>query len=295
MLFFFNKDFFNSENLFLLISFFTIGTIIGSFLNVVIHRLPLDESIVFPNSHCPNCHAKIRFYDNIPILSWLLLRGRCRSCLAPIAIRYPLVELLTGIVFALVFWHDNLNLILPFNILFGAAMIVLVFIDAKHFYLPNLINYPGLLIAILARLLLPILFSSAPFDDLNAAPLNQSSYPLWLTSLGGALLGAAAGGGLLWLTGWLWKQLRGVEAMGLGDVKMMLMVGAFLGWRLTLLSIFLAALVGAIAGIALIVSQKERDWQSKIPFGVFLGFGSIISLLVGARLIDWYLATFITQ
>lgn len=282
-----------SENLFLLISFFALGTIIGSFLNVIIHRLPLAESIVFPNSHCPHCQTAIKFYDNVPVLSWLLLGGRCRACRAPISFRYPLVELLTGVVFALIFWHDNLSFLLPFHILFGSAMIALIFIDAEHFYLPNLITYPGLVSALLIRLLFPIFLLSAPFEDLSVAPLSNSNLPLWLTSLSGAVLGALAGGGFLWLIGWLWKQFRGVEAMGLGDVKMMFMVGALLGWRLTILTIFLAALTGAVAGVVLIALQKDRDWQSKIPFGIFLGSGSIISLLYGTNVIEWYLQTFV--
>ncbi|MEP6925217.1 MAG: prepilin peptidase [Pyrinomonadaceae bacterium] len=296
MLLFLTNDFFTPENLFLLISFFALGTVIGSFLNVVIHRLPLAESIVFPNSHCPNCNSAIHFYDNVPVISWLILGGRCRSCRAPISYRYPLVELLTGVVYAVFFWHSGLTYLLPFNILFGTAMIVLIFIDAAHFYLPNAINYPGLVIALIARLLFPLALLSAPFDDLAHYPLNgMINLPLWATSLLGALMGGLAGGGFLWLVGWLWKQLRGIEAMGLGDVKMMLMVGAFLGWRLTLLSIFLAALVGAFTGVTQIVMYQERDFNSKIPFGIFLGLGSIISLLSGAAMIDWYLKTFITN
>jgi leader peptidase (prepilin peptidase)/N-methyltransferase len=293
MLVFLIGELLDSENLFLLFSFFAFGTIIGSFLNVVIHRLPLEESIVLPSSHCPHCQAEIHFYDNVPVASWLWLRGRCRGCRAPISYRYPLVELLTGLVFAIFFWHTGLSYLLPFNLLFGAAMIVLIFIDAEHLYLPNVINYPGLSIALLLRLLFPLLLSVAPFDDLVNPPLSRVNLPLWQTSLIGAFLGALVGGGFLWLIGWLWKKFRSVDAMGLGDVKMMLMVGAFLGWRLTFLSIFLAALVGSVAGISQIILQKDRNFNSKIPFGIFLGLGSIISLLFGARLIDWYLFTFI--
>ena len=295
MLFFFNNEFFNSENLFLLSSFFAFGTLIGSFLNVVIHRLPLGESIVFPNSHCPHCQTQIHFYDNVPVLSWLVLRGRCRGCRAPISVRYPLVELLTGTLFALFFWHTGLSYLLPFELLFGASMIALIFIDAGHLYLPNVINYPGLSLALLLRLLLPILSGAAPFDDLSNPPLNALNWPLWEVSLLGALLGALAGGGSLWLVGWIWEKLRSIEAMGLGDVKMMLYVGAFLGWRLTILTIFLAALVGAFTGILQIILQKERRLDSKIPFGIFLGMGSLISLLCGGQLINWYLDNFIPR
>ncbi len=293
MLLFSRDEFLNSENLFLLFSFFAFGTIIGSFLNVVIHRLPLEESIVFPNSRCPHCQTDIHFYDNVPVFSWLILRGRCRRCRAPISARYPLVEFLTGVVFAAFFWHTGLNLLLPFELLFGASMIVLIFIDAAHLYLPNVINYPGLAIALVLRLLFPLLFAAAPFDDLANLPLSRLNLPLWEVSLIGALLGALCGGGSLWLVGWIWEKLRSVEAMGLGDVKMMFYVGAFLGWRLAILSIFLAALVGAVIGILQIALQKERRLDSKIPFGIFLGMGSMISLLFGAQLINWYLNTFI--
>ena len=221
------------------------------------------------------------------------MRGRCRSCQAPISYRYPLVEFLTGLAFAAFFWHDGFSFLLPVNLIFSAAIIALIFIDAEHMYLPDVINYPGLVLAFLVRLLFPLAFNAALFDDLQFAPLRQLELPLWVVSLLGALLGALAGGGFLWLVGWLWKQLRGVEAMGLGDVKMMLMVGAYLGWRLTILSIFLAAFVGAVAGIAQISAQKERDLQTKIPFGIFLGLGTLLSLLFGAQLIDWYLRNFV--
>ena len=293
MLFFLTSEFFNSENLFFLFSFFAFGTIIGSFLNVVIHRLPLAESIVFPNSHCPHCQSNIHFYDNVPVLSWLILRGRCRGCRAPISVRYPLVEFLTGVIFAIFFWHTGFSPLLPFELFFGASMIVLIFIDAAHLYLPNVVNYPGLALALLLRLLFPLLLNAAPFDDLAHPPLNRLNLPLWEISLLGAFLGALCGGGSLWLVGWIWEKLRSVEAMGLGDVKMMFYVGAFLGWRLTVLSIFLAALVGAVIGILQIATQKERRFDSKIPFGIFLGMGSMISMVFGGQLINWYLNTFI--
>lgn len=272
---------------------FALGAIIGSFLNVVIHRLPLDESIAFPSSHCPVCHAPIKFYDNVPILSWLALSGRCRNCRTSISYRYPAVELFTALIFTVIFWHDGLVPILPINLLFGAALVALVFIDAEHMYLPDVINYPGLVIALAVRLLFPLLLGIAPFDDVQRLPLSELNLPLWLISLFGAVLGIVAGGGSLWAVGELWKRLRGMDAMGLGDVKMMAMVGALLGWRLTLLSIFLAALVGAVFGVAQIIYKKDWNLQSKLPFGIYLGLGSLLSLLVGNHLINWYFENFI--
>lgn len=265
------------------------GAIIGSFLNVVIHRLPREQSIVFPESTCPSCRTPIRPYDNIPILSFLILRGRCRKCGARISPRYPAVEALVALLFAAVTWHDGLSFALAFDLAFAAAMVALIFIDAEHMILPNAITYPGIFFALITRLAVPHLAGPAHFDDLpQLQALLPPSYPLWLVSLIGAGIGALAGGGSLWLMGFLWEKLRGVEAMGLGDVKMMFMVGAFLGWRLTILTILIAAFTGSLAGIALMVKRGRRNLQMMLPFGIFLGIGSIISLLIGTRIIDWY-------
>ena len=269
------------------------GAVIGSFLNVVIHRLPREESIVFPNSRCPACGAAIGPLDNIPILSYAILRGRCRNCRAGISARYPAVELLTAILFALVTWHDGLTFALPFDLVFVSALLALVFIDAEHMILPNAITYPGLVFALVARVAVPYLVGEPHFDDLQslaAGPL--ADLPLWGASLVGALIGALAGGGTLWMMGWLWEKLRGVEAMGLGDVKMMFMVGAYLGWRLTVLTIFLAVLSGSLTGIVLMLKQRERNLQMLLPFGVFLGTAAIGALLIGERIVEWYAGQF---
>src|ERR687886_549884 len=236
---------------FLVASVAAVGACIGSFLNVVIHRVPREESIAFPASRCPSCGATIRPYDNIPVVSWAVLRGRCRACRAPISARYPAVELLTAALFVLTFWlHSGLTLALPFDLAFVAAVLALVFIDAEHMILPNVITYPGIAVALVAR----------------------------------ALIGALVGGGFLWLVGWLWERLRGVEAMGLGDVKMLFMVGAYLGWPLTLLAIFVGVLSGSFAGVGLMLKRGERDMQMLLPFGIFLGVGSLVSLLFGTWL-----------
>jgi leader peptidase (prepilin peptidase)/N-methyltransferase len=262
-----------------------VGAVIGSFLNVVIHRVPREESIAFPASHCPSCDAAIRPYDNIPVVSWAVLRGRCRACRAPIPARYPAVELLTGALFALTYLlHSGLTLSLPFDLAFVAAVVALVFIDAEHMLLPNVITYPGFVVALAARALVPNLY--------GVSWLGGEQAPAWLLSLGGAVLGALAGGGFLWLVGWLWERARGVEAMGLGDVKMMFMVGAFLGWPLTMLTIFVGVFTGSVAGVAAMARRGERDMQMLLPFGIFLGLGSLVSLLFGTRIIDWYVGKF---
>jgi leader peptidase (prepilin peptidase)/N-methyltransferase len=284
----------NIPELFAYIFIFIIGTAIGSFLNVVIHRVPNGESIVFPNSACPNCKKLIKPYDNIPILSWLILGGKCRNCQNPISPRYLFVELLTGFLFLLVYWSVGFNAFLPVVLVFVAAIVSLVFIDAEHMILPNVITYPLLVFALFVRLVFPLLFGADYFSDLKVFPLNQMrNSPVWLVSVVSAVSGAIVGGGFLWLVGAIWKKLRGVDAMGLGDVKMMFAVGALLGWRLTLLSIFIGSFAGAVIGVVVISPQKEKDFQMQIPFGIFLGIGSILSLLYGEQIIHWYTNNFL--
>jgi len=272
--------------------FGAIGAIIGSFLNVVIHRIPLEQSIVFPNSACPKCKAAIKPYDNIPVISYLILRGRCRNCGVHISARYPAVEALTAILFIAVTWHDGLSFALGFDLVFVASMIALIFIDAEHMILPNVITYPGVIFALLTRIVLPYLAGPAHFDDLPQLMSAMPTLPVWLVSVIGAVIGALAGGGSLWLMGFMWEKLRGVEAMGFGDVKMMLMVGAFLGWRLTILTILLGAFTGSIGGILVMYRRGSRNMQMMLPFGIFLGIGSIVSLLFGSRIITWYASLF---
>jgi leader peptidase (prepilin peptidase)/N-methyltransferase len=265
------------------------GAIIGSFLNVVIHRLPLEESVVLPSSRCPDCGATIAFYDNVPVLSYVLLGGRCRACKTHISARYPAVEALTTALWLIVVRLDGLTWALPFDLVFVSAITALIFIDAEHMILPNAITYPGIAFSLIARVALPYLMGRPHFDDLDIL-LNGmlAGMPLWAASLVGALIGALVGGGSLWLMGWTWEKLRGIEAMGLGDVKMMFMVGAYLGWRLTILNIFLGVLSGSLIGIVLMLRQGKRNMQLLLPFGVFLGIGAIAALLAGSQIIDWY-------
>src|SRR5712692_3087695 len=265
-----------------------LGAMIGSFLNVVIHRLPREESIVFPKSACPACGAAIRFYDNIPIVSFLILAGRCRSCRRPISRRYPAVEALCALLFALVTWRDGFSFALPFDIALAAALLALVFIDAENMILPNAITYPGILFAVITRVAVPYLGGAPQFDDLPHLVSVFPAYPVGIVSLIGAAIGALAGGGSLWLMGFIWKRLRKIEAMGMGDVKMMLMVGAFLGWRLAVLTIFIAVFTGSIAGLAVMFRRGRRNLQVMLPFGIFLGVGAVVSLLLGTRIVQWY-------
>lgn len=269
------------------------GAVIGSFLNVVIHRLPREESIVLPSSRCPSCGAAIAFYDNVPVLSYLMLGGRCRSCKTHISARYPTVEALTAFLWVAVAWRDGLTFALPFDLVFVTAITALIFIDAEHMILPNAITYPGIVFALIARVAIPYLMGRPYFDDLEML-LNGvlAGRPLWAASLVGALIGALVGGGSLWLMGWTWEKLRGIEAMGLGDVKMMFMVGAYLGWRLTILNIFLGVFSGSLIGIALMLRQGKRNMQMLLPFGVFLGIGAIAALLVGSQIVEWYAGQF---
>lgn len=277
--------------------FFFLGAIIGSFLNVVIHRVPLEKSIVFPNSACPKCKTAIKTYDNIPILSWVILGGKCRNCKNPISARYPGVEFLTALLFLLVYWQIGFVWYLPVCLIFVAAMISLVFIDSEHMILPDVITYPLLFFALIVRIIFPIIYQTDFFPDTKIFPLNvvDPNIPTWVVSLIGAIVGGLIGGGSLWLVGEIWKRLRGVEAMGFGDVKMMFGVGALLGWQLTFLTIFLGALTGSLIGIFVMMKDRENGLQAKIPFGIFLGIGAVVSLLFGEKIIFWYFATFVPQ
>jgi leader peptidase (prepilin peptidase)/N-methyltransferase len=269
------------------------GAIIGSFLNVVVHRLPREESIVLPSSRCPSCGAAIAFYDNVPVLSYLMLGGRCRSCKVHISARYPAVEALTAVLWLGVVWRDGLTWALPFDLIFVTAILALIFIDAEHMILPNAITYPGIVFALIARVALPYLMGQPHFDDLDMLMNGAlAGMPLWGASLVGAFIGALVGGGSLWLMGWVWEKLRGIEAMGLGDVKMMFMVGAYLGWRLTILNIFMGVFSGSLIGIALMLRQGKRNMQMLLPFGVFLGIGAVAALLVGRQIVEWYAGQF---
>lgn len=266
---------------------FLFGLIVGSFLNVVIHRLPRQESIVFPGSHCPSCNQPVRPYDNIPVVSYLLLAGRCRACRVKISPVYPAVELLVATLYLALFLRNGLSMKFAAELVFVSLIVPLVFIDLRHKILPNLITYPGFFAMVLLRL-------AVPDPDVLGSTRSLFGLEGWgdgAVSLVGSVLGALAGGGSLWLVREVYYRLRHAEGMGLGDVKMMLMVGAFLGWQLTLVTIFMATVLGSIVGIA-IIKIRGATLKLEIPFGVFLGPASLIAMFVGRELITWYLGQF---
>jgi leader peptidase (prepilin peptidase)/N-methyltransferase len=271
------------------VALFLFGLMIGSFLNVVIYRLPRRESVVFPSSHCPSCDVAIKPYDNVPVVSYALLGGKCRNCRTGISPLYPAVELLVAILYLLAYVKNDYELDLPLiaDIVFLSLLVPLIFIDLQHKILPNKITYPGFAIMFTLRALSP---------DVEIGASTRRMFHLigwsdhWVAILGAAL-GAAVGAGSLWLVRWLYFRLRGVEGMGLGDIKMMLMVGAFLGWQLTMLTIFIGSLLGAVIGI-LLIKLRGGNMKMEIPFGVFLGPAAIIALFVGQPLIAWYVTLY---
>jgi len=237
------------------------GLVVGSFLNVCMHRLPLRESVVWPASRCPRCRADLKAYDNIPVLSYLLLRGRCRACREPISLQYPVVELLTGATFLAAFLLFEPPVLFQ-RLLFASAMIVLFVIDLEHRILPDVITLPGIVLGFLFSFFMP---------------------PGWRD----ALIGIGVGGGSLWLMGEAYFRLRGEEGMGFGDVKMLAMIGAFLGWKLMLLTLILSSFLGSIIGVA-IIALKRGDMKYALPFGTFLAVGALVAGAVGDRIINWY-------
>lgn len=274
------------------IAVFVFGLLIGSFLNVVIYRLPLGESIVLPASHCPACDAAIIWYDNIPVVSYAILGGRCRSCRTQISPIYPAVELLVACLYLLLFIIHRGQVIngswLPLlaDIVFVSLIVPLVFIDLRYKLLPNAITYPGLAALLMLRALAP-----DPWILSHTPHIFGPTAPPWALAMFGSLMGAVVGGGTLWLVREIYYRVRHVEGMGLGDVKMMLMVGAFLGWQLTLLTIFVGSLLGSVIGM-LLIALRGGNMKTQIPFGVFLGPAAIIALLIGQPLIAWYVGMY---
>jgi leader peptidase (prepilin peptidase)/N-methyltransferase len=247
-----------------------VGLMLGSFLNVCIYRLPVGESVVSPRSRCPSCGELIVWYRNIPVLSWLLLRGRCAGCSAPIAWRYPFVEALSGLTVLLLWRAYGYQAAFPIAAAFVLALIVLFFTDLDHQLLPDAVTLTGFASGLAIAWFNPFL---------NGEGWGR----IWA-----ALSGAALGAGLLWGVGAIYGRLRGVEAMGMGDVKMMAMVGAFTGPPGVLFTIFAASLVGALVGLAMI-PLRGRTMQDKLPFGCFLAPAAVAAMLVGQRAIEAYL------
>jgi leader peptidase (prepilin peptidase) / N-methyltransferase len=268
------------------------GLLIGSFLNVVIYRLPRRESIVLPASHCGACGAAIKPYDNIPLVSYALLGGRCRACRARIALRYPAVEALTAALFlGVYFLHGSVGIPLVVDCIFVALIVPLVFIDADHKLLPNKITYPGFAFALVARGFVPNLYGMSTDYYGGAWLLGLVDGPDWYVSLTGAAAGALLGGGGLFALALAYELIRGEEGMGLGDVSMMCFVGAYLGWELTLLTVVLGSFIGTIVGLFQKVTRGVT-MRHALPFGVFLGIGAVTSLLAGRHIVGWYLSQF---
>jgi leader peptidase (prepilin peptidase)/N-methyltransferase len=243
------------------------GLMVGSFLNVCIGRIPAGESIVSPPSHCPRCLTPIGWYDNLPVLSYLVLGGKCRKCRQPISLRYPLVELVTALAFVLQGLAVGENWpLLAARLVFTAVLIVLFGTDLETMRLPDVLTLPGIAVGLVFSLWLP--------------PGIVSS-----------ILGAALGAAIPYAIRGLWYRMKGVEAMGLGDVKMLAMIGAFLGWQQVLVVLFLASLSGAAIGLTL-AAVRGRALASKLPFGTFLALGAYVASLVGERLMTWYLGLY---
>jgi leader peptidase (prepilin peptidase)/N-methyltransferase len=264
------------------------GLIIGSFLNVCILRIPAGESIVRPGSRCPRCHKAIAFYDNIPVLSWLFLGGKCRHCKTKISPLYPAIELVTGALFFLCYRFFGVTLMAAKWAIFSASIVVLTATDIRERILPDAVNLTGAILGLLLS------FFTRPIDG-SALWLANRVFefppPGPVLSFVDAILGAVVGAGLLWVVGEGYFRLRGREGMGLGDVKMMGMVGVFLGVKRTLLTVLLGSLLGSVIGIIIIAaSRKGRDYE--LPFGAFLGAGALIVVFFGAPVLNWYQSLF---
>ena len=244
-----------------------LGACVGSFLNVCIYRLPRRESLAWPGSHCTSCTRSLAWYENIPIVSWVVLRGRCRACRAPISWMYPIVEVTTALVFVIGYLLYGLTPLAAVRVLFACALIVLFVTDLQHKILPNVITVPGIVIGFACSLLVP---------------------PGWRDSL----IGIVAGGGVLFALAEAYYRVRGQEGLGMGDVKLLGMIGAFLGWKLVLLTLVLASFAGSLAGGVMIASGRG-SMKYALPFGTFLAVGALVAAIWGMPIVDWYLGFYV--
>jgi leader peptidase (prepilin peptidase)/N-methyltransferase len=262
-----------------LFSFF-FGSAIGSFLNVCIYRLPREESIVLPPSNSTSCNNPIRFYDNIPMISYLFLRGKCRSCRERISPVYLIVEVLSGLICALLVWRFGFSLTTLFYFVFLSALVVITFIDLEHMIIPNVITFPGIVVGIIYAGLKTdwntahLLFGSSRLNlesiirILNGVPIIDS------------IFGIILGGGVLFLIGFLYEVIRKREGMGMGDVKLLAMIGAFLGWKGVIFVVFISSLIGTVVGISIIL-YKRGDLKYAIPYGPFLSLAAALYCYTG--------------
>jgi leader peptidase (prepilin peptidase) / N-methyltransferase len=240
-----------------------VGLIVGSFVNVLIYRLPRGRSFVLPRSRCPWCGAAVQVRDNIPVLSYLWLRGRCRHCTAPISPRYPLVELLVGGLFLACFERFGPTAHAIAAAVLCTFLVALAGIDLEHLLLPDALTFPGIAAGLLLQPWLPGTTTAA-------------------------VVGVLAGAGALFLLAELWLWVRGEEGLGLGDAKLLAMVGAFLGWQGAATTLFFGILSGGLAGIVLLFTRR-KGWKSRLPLGMFLGLGGLIALFAGNGLLESYL------
>ncbi len=294
---------------------FALGLVFGSFLNVCIYRMPRGLSVVRPGSACPHCGKPVRFYDNVPVLSWLILRGRCRQCSARITPRYLIVELITGGLFLLCYWHFGLSLATLKCAVLGFLLLGLIFTDAETHLLPDKMTLPGLVLGLIFSLFIPVNdLLSLVLPGVFQLPL--SSDVSWrLFSLLDSLLGAAVGASFLYGVGVIYLRWRGVEGMGFGDVKLIAMLGSFLGLRLTILTMAAASIAGSIFGLWTVfavwikrvqrrkqvfhesgAAARRNAWASalvalrrhQMPFGVFLGSMGLVAFFFGQQFLHWY-------
>ena len=246
--------------------FAAFGLVVGSFLNVCIYRLPLKQSIVWPASRCTTCGRELSWYENVPVVAWLALGGRCRTCRTSISAMYPVVELVTGALFVGGYVLYGVSPLGFVRIAFGCAMIVLFVIDLQHRILPNVITVTGVPIGFALSLFLP---------------------PGWKESL----IGLLVGGGVLYVIGEAYYRLRGIDGLGMGDVKMLAMIGAFLGWQLTLVTLVFASFTGALAG-ALVLATGRGGMKAALPFGTFLAVGAVVAAVAGDQIFTWYVSLY---
>ena len=244
-----------------------LGACIGSFLNVCIYRLPRHESLMWPGSRCTRCARPLSWYENIPVVSWLVLRGRCRTCHEPVSWMYPAVEIVTALTFLSGYLLYGLTPIAVVRVLFACALIVLFVTDLQHKILPNIITVPGIVVGFAFSLLLP---------------------PGWRDSL----IGIVVGGGTLFAIAEAYYRVRGQDGLGMGDVKLLGMIGAFLGWKLVLLTLVFASFAGSLAGGALIASGRG-NMKYALPFGTFLAVGALVAAIWGNPIVDWYLGFYV--
>ncbi len=294
---------------------FLFGLAFGSFLNVCIYRLPRGLSVVRPSSACPHCQKPIHFYDNIPILSWLILRGRCRHCQGRIPVRYLVVELLTGALFLACYAYFGLTLATLKYCVFGFLLLGLIFTDAETHLLPDKMTLPGLAVGLLFSLVVPVHdLASQLLPGLISLPVS-SDLSWHLLSFVDALLGAAAGASFIYGAGAIYLRARGVEGMGFGDVKLIAMIGAFLGIKLTIFTLFSASIAGSLFGLGTVFAvwmkrtrrrmarhhesareARRHAWESaaialrrhQMPFGVFLGSMALVAFFFGNSFLHWY-------